>query len=149
MPVLCLLLVLSSLVGCADPRYWVDVVGPNNVIRARVSVEIANTPEQRTLGLMYRHTLAEDAGMLFVFKAPARVSFWMKNTLIPLDIIFADADGKIIGIVRNAEPLSERWLSVDGLSKYVLEVNAGFCARHGIVPGDRLEFAGFKPEAQS
>jgi uncharacterized protein len=90
----------------------------------------------------------EYAGMIFVFGAPAHQEFWMKNTFIPLDMIFADGAGKIIGIVRNAAPMTENNDSVPGDSQYVLEVNGGFCARHGVMPGDFLHFMGFVPKSE-
>jgi uncharacterized protein len=114
-----------------------------------VRVEIADTAEAREMGLMYRQHLAQNAGMLFIFKAPHPLTFWMKNTEIPLDMIFADADGIVMGIVANAEPFSERQLSVAGNSQYVLEVNGGFAQRHGIRPGDHLQFLGFTPRAEN
>jgi len=86
--------------------------------------------------------------MLFVFKQPQHLAFWMKNTEIPLDMIFAGADGIVAGIIVNAEPFSERQLSVAGNSQYVLEVNGGFVQRHGIKPGDRLQFVGFTSSAK-
>ena len=86
--------------------------------------------------------------MLFVFKQPQQLTFWMKNTEIPLDMIFAGADGTVAGIVANAEPFSERQLSVAGDSQYVLEVNGGFAQRHGIRSGDRLQFLGLTPGAK-
>jgi uncharacterized protein len=67
----------------------------------------------------------------------------MHNTPIPLDMIFADPAGKVIGIVANAEPFSDKLLAVAGDAQYVLEVNGGYCAKHGIVPGDRMDFSGF------
>jgi uncharacterized membrane protein (UPF0127 family) len=86
--------------------------------------------------------------MLFVFKQPGQQSFWMKNTVIPLDMIFANASGKILGVVRNAEPLSEQSLGVQGDSKYVLEVNGGFSAKRRIEAGDIMKFSGFVPNAR-
>ena len=97
---------------------------------------------------MYRQHLAENAGMLFVFKQPQHLTFWMKNTEIPLDMIFATADGTVVGIIANAEPFSERQLSVAGDSRYVLEVNGGFAHRYGVKPGNRLEFLGVTPSAK-
>jgi uncharacterized membrane protein (UPF0127 family) len=116
--------------------------------KAIVKVEIADTTQAREIGLMYRQHLAEDTGMLFVFRQPQHLTFWMKNTEIPLDMIFAAPDGRVTGIITNAEPFSERQLSVAGDSQYVLEVNGGFAQRHGIQPGDRLLFAGFSPSAK-
>jgi len=97
---------------------------------------------------MYRQHLAENAGMLFVFKQPQHLTFWMKNTEIPLDMIFAGADDKVTGIIANAEPFSERQLSVDGDAEYVLEVNGGFAQRHRILRGDRLQFLGVSPNTR-
>ena len=112
-----------------------------------VSVEIADTSATREYGLMYRKQLDENACMIFVFKAPQHLEFWMKNTVIPLDMIFADGSGKIVGIVRKAMPFSEAIDSVDGDSQYVLEVNGGFCDRHGVKAGDILRFEGFVPKS--
>jgi uncharacterized protein len=131
----------------SGPR--VRIADANGASKAIVRVEIADTAAARELGLMYRQHLAEDAGMLFVFKQPQQLTFWMKNTEIPLDMIFADADGNVVGIIADAEPFSERQLSVDGNSQYVLEVNGGFAQRHGIKPGDRLQFLGFTPRAEN
>jgi uncharacterized protein len=135
-----------SVTACADePR--VEISSPAGKHLASVRVEIADTNSSRELGLMYRRHLDENAGMLFVFKQPGQQSFWMKNTVIPLDMIFANASGKILGVVRNAEPLSEQSLGVQGDSEYVLEVNGGFSARHGIDAGDIMKFSGFVPNA--
>ena len=141
-------LLMFSFVACTrTPR--VRIAAANGAAKAVVDVEIADTPAARELGLMYRQHLAEDAGMLFVFRQPQHLTFWMKNTEIPLDMIFARADGTVTGIAANAEPFSERELSVAGDSQYVLEVNAGFARRHAIEPGDRLQFLGMTPIAQN
>jgi uncharacterized protein len=137
----------ASFAACASgPR--VVLKAPDGTPRAMVNVEIANTTSQREFGLMYRKHLDQDAGMIFVFPAPQRLGFWMKNTEIPLDMIFADGEGKIVGIVENAEPFSERTLGVDPESQFVLEVNGGFAQRHHIRAGDHLEFFGFLPKAR-
>ena len=107
--------------------------------RAVVSVEIADTGEKRERGLMYRKHLDDNAGMLFIFPAPENAQFWMKNTQIPLDMIFADRSGRVIGIVANAKPYSESLLGGFMGTSYVLEVNGGFAASHAIVVGDRLD----------
>lgn len=86
--------------------------------------------------------------MLFVFKQQQHLTFWMKNTEIPLDMIFAAPDGTVTGIIGNAEPFSERQLSVAGDSQYVLEVNAGFARRHGVKAGDKLAFISLRPDAK-
>jgi uncharacterized protein len=132
--------------ACAQgPR--IEIVGADGVPRATVAVEIADTPGSREYGLMFRRQLDPEAGMIFVFKAAQHLEFWMKNTIISLDMIFADSNGKIVGIVRKAEPFSEAIDAVDGDSQYVLEVNGGFCDRRGVKPGDKLRFEGFVPRA--
>jgi uncharacterized protein len=107
----------------------------------RVPVELARTEQDRTRGLMYRHDLAADAGMLFVFPETADHPFWMKNTPLPLDMIFIGEDLLVVGIVENAIPFSTRSLRVVRPSRYVLEVHAGFSARNRIAPGDRVAFS--------
>lgn len=138
--------VLLALLGCARGP-CVTIVGADGSPRATVAVEVANTGAQRELGLMYREQLGENAGMIFVFPDAARRNFWMHNTPIPLDMIFADASGRVIGIVANAEPFSDKPVGVKGDSQYVLEVNGGFAAKNGIKPGDRFDFSGFYPHA--
>jgi uncharacterized membrane protein (UPF0127 family) len=102
--------------------------------------ELAVTPEEHQQGLMYRENLAQDEGMLFVFETSREVSFWMKNTLIPLDMIFMDSDGVVTNVaeadVETGVPdhLLTRYPS-DGAVLYVLEVNQGLAAAHGIGPG--------------
>ncbi len=118
----------------------VAILGADGQTRATVSVEVAQTESRRERGLMYRTRLPADSGMLFIFKTPVHASFWMHNTQIPLDMIFAAPNRRIIGIIPNAEPYSDAPLEVAGISKYVLEVNAGFCQTHGIKAGDRMEF---------
>jgi uncharacterized membrane protein (UPF0127 family) len=140
-------LLALSIAACAgEPQ--VAIRDASGAKKAVVTVEIADTAPARELGLMFRQRLDRDAGMLFVFKQPQHLTFWMKNTEIPLDMIFAEADGKIAGIVANAEPFSEQQLSVGEESQFVLEVNAGFAQRHGIKPGDRLQFLGARPSAK-
>ena len=107
----------------------------------RVRVEVVTRPEEQARGLMHRQHLDADSGMLFVYTAEDRRYFWMKNTYIPLDMVFIGANRRIVGIVRNAEPLTAVRREVDAPSQYVLEVNAGFTQRHGIRAGSpvRLE----------
>jgi len=105
----------------------------------RLEVEIAATHDSRTRGLMWRTSLADGKGMFFVFGEDEVHSFWMRNTLIPLDMIFISSDGKIVGIVQNAEPrtLINRG-PLDKLSRYVLEVPGGWTARHGLRTGSEV-----------
>ena len=107
-----------------------------------VRVEVADTPEARRRGLMFRTQLAPDGGMLFVFPEEAVHAFWMRNTPLPLDMLFIGADGRLRGCVERAEPFTETSRSVPAPSRYVLEVNAGFCARHALAPGDRVVIRG-------
>jgi len=111
----------------------------------RVEVEVARTPEQRAKGLMFRKELASYRGMLFLFDREEMQSFWMKNTYIPLDMVFIDRKLKVVGVVENAEPLTTSSRRVQGPSIYVLEVRGGFARAHGIGPGTRVTFEGITP----
>ena len=102
------------------------------------SVEMATTEEEKTTGLMYRKELPDGKGMLFDFSPEQQISMWMKNTYIPLDMIFIRADGRILRIAENTEPLSTRIISSGGLAKGVMEVIAGTAQKYGIQPGDRV-----------
>jgi uncharacterized protein len=102
------------------------------------SVEMATTEQEKTTGLMYRKELAEGKGMLFDFTPEQEVSMWMKNTHISLDMIFIRADGRILRIAENTEPLSTKIIPSGGLAKGVLEVIAGTAQKYGIEAGDRV-----------
>jgi uncharacterized protein len=103
-------------------------------------VEVAVTPEEHARGLMYRSRLADDAGMVFVFEQPAIQRFWMKNTLIPLDMIFIGKDRRIVGVVENAAPETESERMVGAPSQYVLEIGGGLSAKLGIRRGEPVDF---------
>ncbi|HXI55099.1 MAG TPA: DUF192 domain-containing protein [Polyangia bacterium] len=124
----------------SDLRTSASVVVPVAGRNVSFRVELARTPEEHERGLMYRPHLDPDAGMLFLFDRPAPLSFWMKNTLIPLDMLFIDADHKIVGIVENAEPQTLTSRRVDEPAQYVLEIGGGLSARLGIHPGAIVEF---------
>jgi uncharacterized membrane protein (UPF0127 family) len=102
------------------------------------AVELALTPEQQAKGLMFRKELPEGQGMLFDFKREQEATFWMRNTYVPLDIIFIRADGRIHRIAANTVPLSEALVSSGGPVRAVLEVVAGTSKKLGIAPGDRV-----------
>lgn len=102
------------------------------------SVELATTEEEKTTGLMYRKELPDGKGMLFDFTPEQQVSMWMKNTYVSLDMIFIRADGRILRIAENTEPMSTKIISSGGLAKGVLEVVAGTAQKYGIQPGDRV-----------
>jgi len=105
-----------------------------------VRVEVANTDPLRMRGLMYRETLAEDAGMIFLFDDTEHLTFWMRNTLVPLDMVFITADKRVLGVVENATPQTDDPREVPGDSRYVLEVNAGFARRTGVTAGTLVRF---------
>lgn len=107
-----------------------------------VKVELARTASERARGLMHRKQLDADSGMLFLFEGPQQLSFWMRNTYVPLDMVFIESSMRVLGVVENAEPLTETPRSVPGLSQYVLEVNAGYTREHGIGPGTMVRFQG-------
>jgi len=108
--------------------------------KVHVTVEVARTMEERRQGLMYRTEMAEHAGMVFLFDKDANHQFWMRNTLIPLDMIFITKDFKVAGIVHSAVPKSEQHRGVGKLSRYVLEVNGGYAKKMGITAGDSVTF---------
>jgi uncharacterized membrane protein (UPF0127 family) len=107
--------------------------------RVKVLVEIARSAAERNLGLMYRKSLERNKGMLFIFDEEKKQIFVMKNTYIPLDMIFIGRDMRVAGWVENAKPLSQQH-SIDKPSQYVLEVNAFFCRDHAIEIGDEVQF---------
>ena len=106
--------------------------------RHRFQVELALTPEQHAQGLMFRRELAEDAGMLFLYRRTGFVSMWMKNTLIPLDMVFIEVDGRIAYVAERTVPQSLASIAPGEPVKAVLELNGGTVARLGIRPGDRV-----------
>ncbi len=106
--------------------------------KAAVAVEIAAEDHDRQRGLMYRKKLAEDAGMIFAFEERRNHTFWMHNTCIPLDMIFLDGDGTIVGIEENVPTMDDSTFEVGCPSRYVLEVNAGYSRRHAVEAGQRV-----------
>ena len=109
-------------------------------------VEVADTPTKRELGLQYRRDLAPDRGMIFLFPTETEHAFWMKNTPIPLDMIFIDHERKIVGIIEQTVPFSLDTRSVGVPSQFVLEINGGLAKRQGIQTGDRVRFDGIAAE---
>jgi len=107
--------------------------------RHPIEVEIADTPETREIGLMNRDRMDADSGMLFDFDVSRDVTMWMKNTLIPLDMLFMDHRGLVVRIAANAQPLSLSLIPSNAPVQYVLELNGGAAARYGAKVGDRLE----------
>ena len=103
------------------------------------NVEVVDTPESRAQGLMYVQELADDAGMLFDFKEEREVSFWMRNTFIPLDMIFVGADGVVRNIHVNARPHDVTGIPSEGPVQFVLEIPGGRSVEIGLQPGDTME----------
>jgi hypothetical protein len=112
--------------------------------RHRFTVELADTDERRMIGLMFRTQMAADAGMLFDFRRDEPVAMWMRNTLIPLDMLFIARDGRIANIAERAVPRSEATIMSQGSVRFVLELNGGTAARLGIRPGDRVVHASIR-----
>src|SRR5947207_6193580 len=111
----------------------ISATGPH-----RFKVELAETPAQMTQGLMFRTSLAPDAGMLFDYKQPIAATMWMRNTLIPLDMLFVDAGGRIVNIHQRAVPQSDDEIAAAAPVRAVIELNGGTASRLGIEPGDRV-----------
>ena len=105
-----------------------------------INVEMADSPASRRKGLQHRASLGENYGMLFVFEEDSQEPFWMKDTFIPLDLIFLDKDYNVVDIIENTEPGSEKLLNSRVPYRYVLEVNAGSIKKHDIRTADRAEF---------
>jgi uncharacterized membrane protein (UPF0127 family) len=114
----------------------------------RFSVEIAETPRTREIGMMWRDAAPPGTGMLFDFHRPQEVAFWMRNTLISLDLVFIRADGTILRVTPNATPLSLQALPSGGPIRAVLEIGAGEAARLGLAPGQRVSHRIF-PKARA
>jgi uncharacterized membrane protein (UPF0127 family) len=118
----------------ARAELWIETAQA----RHRFEVELAETPEQMARGLMFRTELADDAGMLFDYERPRLVAMWMKNTLIPLDMLFIDEDGTISRIEAWTTPLSLETIPSGGPARAVLELKGGITERLGIEPDDRI-----------
>lgn len=129
----------ASRAPAAGPEPRVIVETPAGA-RHAVRVELARTDAERARGLMRRGELADDAGMLFLFDESADHVFWMKDTLIPLDMIFIGEDGRVVGVVERAQPGSLSGRSVGAPSRYVLEVKGGWASARGVRAGDRVRF---------
>jgi uncharacterized protein len=109
---------------------------------ARFSVEVADDADERAQGLMFRDRMPAGAGMLFVYPTPGPVAFWMKNTLIPLDMVFADASGTVVHVHANAEPGNETPIPGGNSVQFVLEINGGLAGALGIAPGAVMRHPG-------
>jgi uncharacterized protein len=108
-----------------------------------LSVEVMRTAEQRQRGLMFRRFLPQNRGMLFLFEAERPVAMWMKNTYLPLDMVFIGKTGRVVGLAENVEPLSEKIIPSGAPTYAVLELNAGVAAKIGLRIGDALRYPAF------
>ncbi len=133
---------LSAATECADDR--VDIRGDWG--KAVFSVEIADTPAERSKGLQFREQLPQFSGMLFLFEEVRPVSFWMKNTPLPLDMIFISESGTVTGIHPNATPFDTRMVVSGDAVLAVLEINGGLSRRFGINDGSEIRHPAFDPE---
>ena len=129
-----------------DPEYMFKKDGEltftdslNNT-KTKIDIQIANSDFDRELGLMFRKQMEENKGMLFIFPEEARQSFWMRNTLISLDMIFVNGINKIVTIHKNTQTLSDQSYPSTAPAKYVIEVNGGYCSKHNINEGDKINF---------
>jgi len=124
----------QGLVAFGKDRLVIAAKGGRHIF----DVEMALTDRQQSQGLMYRRSMKPDAGMLFDYVRPQRITMWMRNTYLPLDMIFIGADGRIINIAERTVPQSDAIIASKGRARAVLEVNGGTVSRLGIKPGDKV-----------
>ncbi len=105
-----------------------------------IEIELSDTPAKREMGLMHRKSMQGNQGMLFIFDKEERQSFWMKDTHIPIDIVFVNAEKNIVHIAQNCQPYSLKSIPSFEYALYVVEVNAGFTQKHAINVGDKIGF---------
>lgn len=135
------LLLLPGMVEAACRPDAVELRGPWG--QARFAVEVADDAAERARGLMFRESLPRSSGMLFVYEGPQRATFWMKNTLIPLDMVFLDPEGRVLGVHAMARPGDETIIDGGPGVRAVLEINGGLAARLGIAAGSELRHPAF------
>ena len=116
------------------------VSAANDEVISEIDIEVADNDQLRARGLMYRNSLPENAGMLFIFEYEDIQGFWMKNTYIALDILFVNSNKEIVTIHANTTPLKEWNYASTEPALYVVEVNAGYCLKHNIREGDKIDF---------
>lgn len=133
----------SAWAECADDKVTVS----GDWGRASFAIEIADTPSKRAQGLMFVEQMPTLAGMLFIYERPQNVSFWMKNTLIPLDMLFVSPQGEVLALHENAVPGDLTPIFGGDGVQMVLEINGGLASRFGIAVGDVLQHPSFGPDA--
>jgi uncharacterized membrane protein (UPF0127 family) len=114
--------------------------GKTNEVITAIDIEVADDDAEREQGLMYRDSMAENSGMLFLMETEELQAFWMKNTILPLDIMFVDSERRIVSIHRNCRPYSLDQIPSGKPAIFVVEVNAGYTEKHGIMVGDLISF---------
>jgi uncharacterized membrane protein (UPF0127 family) len=139
--------VLAALPGVAHAQALEPLTVKSGDKVHAFQVEVADSEEETQRGLMNRAELGKDRGMIFDFGQPRETGMWMKNTLIPLDMLFLDTDGTVLAIAENARPHSLRVINPGFVVKGVLEINGGQSAELGIKPGDTVVHPIFKPKA--
>ena len=143
LPVLCILAAMVPAAVAETPFRQDKLTLVTASGRHDIQIEIAETPQQKSLGLMFRTSMAADRGMLFPYGAPQEITMWMKNTYISLDMVFIRADGTVHRVESRTEPLSEKIIPSKGPVSAVLELAAGVAEKLGIKPGDRVLHASF------
>jgi uncharacterized membrane protein (UPF0127 family) len=143
------LLLALTLTACKSakslPTVSLTIASPTGQISDPFTMEVASTPQTRSKGLMFRRELDPREGMLFLFPEEQRLSFWMKNTFIPLDMVFVSREWKVVGVLENVPPHTENPRQVDATSQYVLEFVAGTVKRVGIGAGSVVRVDGALP----
>ena len=142
---------LMAFSACAHAQTPKNPEGPTDPLQIvsagkthAFKVELADTPQEAEMGLMYRASMPKDHGMIFEFRPMREVSMWMKNCLFPQDMLFLDDDGTVLGIAENARPGSERLITPGFPIASVLELNGGIAKELGIKPGDKVKHKLFK-----
>lgn len=138
----CIVLLVHSVGAYALEKKPLTIVTSTG--RHLITVEVASNAQEQAFGLMFRRSLAPDAGMIFLFPNDKEITMWMKNTFIPLDMIFVTHDGIVSRIEENTEPMSERVISSGSPARVVIEMTGGSAARLGIKPGDKIEYPDLK-----
>ena len=138
---------LASMTGIATAGCTDSIVEIKSAhAHIRLNVEVADSAEERAIGLMHRQSMPSNSGMWFMYETPRTVAFWMRNTLIPLDIIFVDQHGEVQKIHMNALPMDETPIPGGDNIQFVLEVNAGLSERYGLGAGDFIRHPSIKQD---
>ena len=138
---------LVSMTGIATAECTDSIVEIKSAhAHIRLNVEVADSAEERAIGLMHRENMPHNSGMWFIYEKPSTVAFWMRSTLIPLDMIFVDQHGEVQKIHMNARPLDETRIHGGDNIQFVLEVNAGLSERYGLGAGDLIRHPSIKQD---